>query len=52
MLVLFCTTALHRIGSSFHLEPDSTFRQPVPVAETSFHNEDRSGAFSLEAIYK
>jgi hypothetical protein len=52
VLVLFCPTALHRFRSSFHLELDRTFRLVIPVAETSFHNEDRSGALNLEAIYK
>jgi hypothetical protein len=52
VLVLLRTKTLHRFHISFLLEPCRTFGQPIPVAETSFHIEDRSGALSLEATYK
>ena len=52
VLVPFKATTLHRFRLSFHLELGRTFRLVIPVAETSFHNEDRSGALNLEVIYK
>lgn len=40
----------HRFQSSFHLEPDRTFRLVIPVAGASFRTEHRSGALYLGAF--